>query len=168
MSTVVAGSLFIVLLMVVIFSSLSVGIKTQYGFAVAYQTAEEKSTGIRNTAISLAGSAMSQSNSQINANLTNTGAKPIRLYKGVDVIVDYKRANGDLVKTRLTYVSSNPAAGQWSVASITPNQYNPGVLDPQEVANLEMHINPPIKNSTTGVLRVGTDAGAVAQVFFYG
>lgn len=60
-----------------------------------------------------------------------------------------------------------PAAGMWTIASITPDVVNPGIIDPGETAVLEATTRYDVYAGPGGYLQVivSTDSGAVATKY---
>ncbi|MBI4311450.1 MAG: hypothetical protein HY681_06680, partial [Chloroflexi bacterium] len=156
----------IVLLLLVYLGLLDAGTKVQQGFATAYQVSEETTDAGRNTAMSLSSVTVTAGGGRVDANLTNTGAKVIRLYGKVDLVVDYTDGSSVRRIKRLPYHASPQGANEWTYTGISPDSRNPDLLDPQEVAALRVDLTPSMKSATSGVLTITTDGGAMARSTF--
>lgn len=69
-----------------------------------------------------------------------SGGTLISAYTRMDVIVEYHTLAGTRVVASLDYVGGAPGAGQWTVASITPDIFDPRVINPGERAVLQLRL----------------------------
>lgn len=95
--------------------------------------------------------------------LTNTGNTILWNYQKFDVIVTYQQNGGGnpILTEVLTYSSScsGLTTDHWCISSITNDLSHPGVLDPGEIANIEIKVSQQTKNGGNFVLTFATDNG---------
>ena len=94
------------------------------------------------------------SGSSLTVDVDNTGNASILDYNSMDFIVSYLQGAGPGTPevSRLTYVTSTPASGQWTDMSRTPDIYQTGTWNPGEVIKLDANLpNAP----TTGLPQTG-------------
>lgn len=121
-----------------------------------------RSEGLRaRTSISV--TQLTTSGTTLTVTLLNAGSTDISGFSQMDVVVNYTQATGQGV-TRLTYKAANPAAGQWTVQSISP-QPVPGDWQPSASLVLTV-VLPGAKSSGTGTIVIGTPNGVTTSAFF--
>ena len=118
--------------------------------------------------ISILSTSASDSGAGTNITLTvlNSGRTSIGGYEDMDVIVWYTRPNGDGRVLRLERTTGTPADDQWSLSSISPDSFNPGIWDPEETATLQLRVSPPVKRGTYAVVAVVTPRGVADYAYF--
>jgi len=120
------------------------------------------------TAVSITSLSESQNaaGSDVTVVLKNSGAFSISQFSRMDVLVRYTTDPGALAIKRLSYVTGTPPANQWSlcsgsplVCSISPDTYNPNILDSDESATLTLRLEPQVKAATALTVVVVTPNG---------
>jgi archaeal flagellar protein FlaF len=95
--------------------------------------------------------------------VTNTGNTILWNYKKFDVIITYQQnGNGNTILTEaLQY--SNSCTGldsdHWCISSITNDLTHPGMLDPNEIINVEAKVLQATLTNGNFILNFGTDNG---------
>lgn len=92
----------------------------------------------------------------------NTGSVAISDFAHVDFYVDYVTSGGSAASTRLTRTLGTPGANQWRLVSISPDVFQPGIVDPGETATLEGVLSPTMLNPSTGAVAIATPKGVAA------
>ena len=106
---------------------------------------------------------VSVSAADINATVNNTGEEKIREFSKMDVIVTYYSSQGREVRW-LPYTRSVPPANDtWTVVGISPDEMNPGILDPGEALSVWIRLSSPPEG---GWLVVVTPNGVGASSYF--
>ncbi|WP_048163214.1 hypothetical protein [Methanosarcina sp. 1.H.A.2.2] len=102
--------------------------------------------------------------------LENTGHEKLRDYPSMDVFVRYYSPSGILeLPGRLQYTESSPSDDEWTVAGISPDNINPGVLDPDEKLSIWIKVSRPVKTgSQNNWLQVTTPNGVSTSKYFDG
>ncbi len=102
--------------------------------------------------------------------LENTGHEKLRDYPNMDLFVRYYSSSNTLeLPGRLRYTESSPSGDEWTVAGISPDNINPGVLDPDENLNIWIKVDKPVKTgSQNNWLQVTTPNGVSTSKYFEG
>lgn len=99
----------------------------------------------------------------------NTGLVTVVNRQQMDVIVRYIEPNGTLNIKWLPYVASDPPGNdQWTIVSISPDAFNPGLWDPGERATLKLIVAPPIQIASVATVVIATPNGVSDSVSFTG
>lgn len=165
MSNVIAGALVLALILVVVFGTSQAQLAGQQAMTAAQEVASARDRILRDTSFTMSNSSTDGTGAQVTLDLANTGATILNLAEGTDLVVNYTQPSGTRVIARLNYATV-PSSNEWTVSSITPDTYNPWLLDPAETAHLTVKLSPPIKNGTTGVIRIAVANGTAAQTNF--
>ncbi len=158
MSVVIASALLIgtlILSALPLMSSL-VGTSFAQGDALG-DMAETRGQRLR-TSI-LVTSASTADGTTINVQATNNGSVSIVSKAAMDVIIEYTSAPGTEIAQRLTYNAVAAGANEWTMTSISPDVFNPGLWDPGEQAAFELQISPAMKTSSSASVVVVTPNG---------
>lgn len=167
MSSLVAGTMFLALYLVVVFIGLDLGLRVQDEFGESQNITSAKDHETRNTLVSLTNGSTATPGTTVTADLTNTGAIAIELLDGIDVLVDYETASSVRQLRRLTYTAIDPPGNnEWTYTAITPDTQNPNLLDPEEVASIKVTLSPAIGSGKIGALRIATAKGGLGQTTY--
>ena len=95
--------------------------------------------------------------------VTNTGNTILWNYKKFDVIITYQQNGGgnSILTEALQYSSSCSGLGtdQWCISSITNDLTHPGMLDPNEIVNIQAKVLQSTLTNGNFILNFGTDNG---------
>jgi archaeal flagellar protein FlaF len=95
--------------------------------------------------------------------VTNTGNTILWNYQKFDVIVTYQQnGGGNPILTEVLQYSSSCAgltADHWCISSITNDLTHPGMLDPNESANIQAEVLQSTLTNGNFILNFGTDNG---------
>jgi hypothetical protein len=87
----------------------------------------------------------------------------------MDVIGRYIEPSGTLHIQRFPYVASDPPGNdQWTIASISPDAFNPGLWDPGERATFKLKVSPPIQIGSVATVVLATPNGVSDSISFTG
>ena len=108
-----------------------------------------------------------EGDSPITVRVDNIGDTAIVKAAQMDVFMRYipETGNDPLVK-RLTHVAGSPNDNQWSIVSISPDTFNPGLWDPGEQAELELNPVPNANEGSTHTVVVATPEGVSDSTSF--
>lgn len=118
--------------------------------------------------------AVQASSGEVNVAVQNTGRIQLLNFSEWDVFVHYYSQTGTYSIRQPAYTASTPpGANEWTVSQIYTDQtqtqkevFQPGILDPGEVADLQMDLSPAPGAGTTGWIVISTDDGVTASVQF--
>lgn len=95
----------------------------------------------------------------------NPGATTLIDRDEMDLIVSYTAPDGTATVTRLTYVdSASPGDNQWTISTIEPDTFNPGLWDPSETATIKARVAPPFKTAGVATIIIGAPNGVTTSV----
>jgi len=106
--------------------------------------------------------------------LQNTGRTHLLNYEKWDIFVQYYEQSGTYHIQRLEFDSSSePGINRWSIDQIFASSslsqtevFQPGILDPCEVARIVINLSPAPASSVPGWVVISTANGIVASVQF--
>jgi hypothetical protein len=99
----------------------------------------------------------------------NTGLVTVVRRQQMDVIVKYIGPDGTLHLKWLPYVASDPPGNdQWTIASISPDAFNPGLWDPGERATFKLKVSPVIPIGNVATVLIATPNGVSDSISFTG
>lgn len=99
----------------------------------------------------------------------NTGLVTVVKRQQTDVIVRYIEPNGTLNIKWLAYTPSDPPGNdQWTIASISPDTFNPGLWDPGERATIKLKVAPSVQNGSVATVVLATPNGVSNSISFTG
>lgn len=105
--------------------------------------------------------------SVLHATVQNRGATSVDRFEGMHILVLYTDTSGQEVINRLIYVDhSLSSTNQWSIQSILPDTFEPGILNPGERAILRLVLEPTANLGTYGTLHISTNNGVTTSGVF--
>lgn len=96
----------------------------------------------------------------------NTGEVAVSDFDEMDLLVQYTTPPDATVVVRLPFVATGPGNNEWTVASISPDTFHPGIWDPGETATVSLRLVPPSKAGTYGTVAVVLTKGASDSAYF--
>ncbi|MGD0115157.1 MAG: hypothetical protein ABSC13_04025 [Dehalococcoidia bacterium] len=103
------------------------------------------------------------SHANIAVQLRNDGQTTVADFGRMDVVVQYFSESGTRYVQWVPFTSGALQSNTWAVTSILDDYVNPGVLDPGEILQLEIRINPPMGTGTNGWIIVSTENGVTVS-----
>jgi len=168
METVISALIVIALLVITVLGLAQASLSAQAGIAQASSAMQERvSQRARTNIVPLNVQAMPQDApaDTVQITLKNTGSTKLADFTQWDVILQYSDGTNNQVKWF-------PGSDSWSstiytsAAALTPEAYNPGILDPGEEMIATLTVNPPIGTSTTNQVVISTPNGIIATAVF--
>ena len=99
--------------------------------------------------------------------LRNDGQTRLAAFDRLDVLITYYTSATTRVSLWLPYTASNPpAANNWTVASISSDAYDPGILNPGETAEVVIELSPSVYQNTTNLFVISSEAGVSVSAPF--
>lgn len=99
--------------------------------------------------------------------LTNTGHTKLADYEQWDMIVQYYDAGGDYHVTWVPFLEgASPALNTWSVVDISPDVFDPGILNPEETVVVEFKVFPAVGVGWTNRAALGPANGMGLTALF--
>jgi hypothetical protein len=98
--------------------------------------------------------------------LRNDGQTRVATWAAVDVIVTYFTDSTTRTAQWMAYAPAAPAAGEWTVSSISQDTFEPGILNPGETATLTVELSPAAATGHTHEVVIATESGISATALF--
>ena len=166
----------IILMTVVLYASLTLShtyFTTQDRLMVSEQALQERTLERMKTDLEIVGMQTKSSGSVIELTVRNSGNIKLADFEKWDVIVEYYQANGDLVMTWAPYTAGSPGNNEWTVAGIyanavamTPEAFEPDILNPDEEMIVQIRVLPPVGPDTTNRATIGVPNGDTVSTLF--
>ena len=175
MSIAISGTFVMVVFLLVSMLTYEAILGTTATQGTSLQEASEARLAQVGATISIASTSAADSGDGTNVTvlIDNSGAISYGQIADMDVLTKYTNSTGDLEIKRLDYVckqlcgdSTDPAANQWTVSSISPDSYNPKMWDPDERATVFLRLSPLVKASTSGTVVVAVPGGVSDSAYF--
>jgi hypothetical protein len=107
--------------------------------------------------------------------LRNNGQTKLGSFNKWDIIVHYRGSSGLDYVTWLPYTESSPGNNQWNVrgiymdsSSMTPEVFEPGLLNPDEEMLIGCKLSPPVGPDTVNLVCISTSNGVTTSKPFSG
>ena len=127
------------------------------GAAESLQKAAERRTERVETLVSINSAKQGEPHcANFTVEVDNPGQTSVADFSEMDFVAEYTGRDATNQATHLQYVSSIPAANQWTLSSITPDTLNPNTWDPEEKATFSFKLAPAMDAATPGSLTIGT------------
>jgi archaellum component FlaF (FlaF/FlaG flagellin family) len=105
------------------------------------------------------------SKANVTVRLRNDGQTKIADYARMDVLVQYFSESGERYVRWIPYTAGALESNTWTVESISNDTFEPNVLNPGEILEMHIRINPPVGAGTTGWIIVSTENGVTATAY---
>jgi len=122
----------------------------------------EKST----TDLAVTDAAVDPTGQYVNITLLNEGSTRIGKIADLDIIVSYFTSPSGQANVWLPFDDTGLTANSWSVVAILNDDYEPGILNPGESAQLLLNLNPGVAVGPTNSLVISTEIGATTAASF--
>ncbi len=143
---------------------------------VAWEVMVDRNTERQRTELMLLTADLVATSTDVDVSLRNSGQTLLRDFEHWDVTMQYyaTSSNQNLELLYVPYVAtSTPSSGEWtvediylSVASSTPEVYDPDVLNPGEELVVRIKIDPTIPTSTDNLITISTPNGVTISAPF--
>jgi len=103
--------------------------------------------------------------------LRNDGQTSVGLWGAMDLIVTYSDSTLPTPVRRsayLAYTEGVLADNTWTVASISPDVFEPGILNSGETATLTVQVSPAVGLATSNVIVISAENGITVSALFAG
>jgi len=144
--------------------------------SASWQQAEKRMGEVRRTDVDSVSVVLQPGNTVLDITLGNQGEVALNDFPRWDVVVQYRGADDNYYIKRLPHTSADPPGdNQWTVTGIfldaqasNPEIFEPGILNPEEEAVLQIKLNPVVKSGSTNRVNVTTPNGVVTAMTFNG
>lgn len=102
----------------------------------------------------------------VSVTLLNDGSTRVGRVEDLDVIVSYFTSPGGQASAWLPFDATGLTTNSWSLVTILNDDYEPGILNPGESAELLLNLNPGVAVGPTNSLVISTEIGATTAASF--
>ena len=143
--------------------------------SASWLQAEDRMGEIRRTALTLVVVSVQPGGILVDITLGNQGEVALNDFGRWDVVIQYTGSDNNYYIKRLPYTAGALGDNQWTVTGIfldaqtsDPEIFDPGILNPDEDAVLQVKLNPGVKSASTNLISVVTHNGIVTEIIFNG
>ncbi len=165
----------VVIIFIVLFAVLSLSYATfssQEMMAVSWQAMQARQDTLSRTQLTPVSAQIVSGGTEIQWSIRNSGQTRLADFQRWDAILQYTD-NGSPSSHHINWLahSTSPLSpGQWQISdirvdAITPETYEPGILNPGEIVTVVMPVLPPIAPGSTIQLTLATDQGVSVNAF---
>lgn len=131
----------------------------------SWQVMEERLGDQAHTRLTAVETRIDESKANITVMIRNDGQTKTADYARMDVVVQYFSESGNRYVRWVPYTAGALQSNTWTVASIANDAFEPDVLNPGEVMELQIRVNPPLGAGTTGWVIVATENGVTVSAY---
>lgn len=131
----------------------------------ASSTSSDIDNSILKTNIAMSTFSAASGSSMMNFTITNSGTEKLWNYDKFNLIITYPTGVATNKTESFTYQSgacSSPPAGKWCIVSITSDNFDPGILNTDEVLNGRAKSSTTLSSGTAYAV-ISTDNGVTAS-----
>lgn len=134
--------------------------------ATSWKAMAESADERHRSRLEAAGSTVDFAGTGVTVDVLNAGGVPIMFFDRMDVIVEYTTTLGVREIVSLEYVAAVPAAGQWTVTAISPDAYDPRIVNPGESMEISIRLANAVQVAAVNRATIATPSGASVSVAF--
>jgi archaellum component FlaF (FlaF/FlaG flagellin family) len=131
----------------------------------SWQVMEERLGDQMHTRLTAVETRIDESKANITVRIRNDGQTKTADYARMDVVVQYFSESGSRYVRWIPYTSGALQSNTWTVASISNDVFEPSILNPGEVMEMQIRVNPPLGAGTTGWVVVATENGVTVSAY---
>jgi archaellum component FlaF (FlaF/FlaG flagellin family) len=131
----------------------------------SWQVMEERLGDQMHTRLTAVETRIDESKANITVRIRNDGQTKTADYARMDVVVQYFSESGSRYVRWIPYTSGALQSNTWTVASISDDVFEPSILNPGEVMEMQIRVNPPLGAGTTGWVVVATENGVTVSAY---
>ena len=147
---------------------------TQDVLLVATQEMTARNQEQTHTALTLIAAATKNAGANVELTFRNTGSAKLADFEQWDVVVQYYTVQDDYLIKWIPYAeSANPGDNKWGVggiyltaATLTPEVYEPGILNPGEELVMRLKLFPIVGTKTTNLVTIAVANGVSQAAIF--
>jgi archaellum component FlaF (FlaF/FlaG flagellin family) len=131
----------------------------------SWQSMQQRLGDQVHTQLTVVETSIDGSKANITARIRNDGQTKMADYARMDVVVQYFSESGTRYARWVPYTSGALQSNTWTVTSIENDVFEPDVLNPGEVLEMQVRLNPPLGTGTTGWVIVATENGVTVSAY---
>ncbi|MCA9831665.1 MAG: hypothetical protein R3B97_12190 [Dehalococcoidia bacterium] len=134
--------------------------------ATSWKAMAESADRRHSSRLESSGSAVDFAGTGVTIDVVNAGGTAIMFFDRMDVIVEYTTTLGVREIVSLEYVAAVPAADQWTVTAISPDAYDPRIVNPGETMELSLRLANALEVGAINRATIAVPSGAAVSVSF--
>ena len=173
MENILTAFIIITLILFAVLTTFNGYLEAQESLRVGWQEVQTRMREQMHTDLTPLIATSQSSGSVVELTLRNDGDTRLMDFHTWDVIVQYYTAPGSYRIEWITPMSGEPGNGEWSVigiysdaAAVTPEFYEPGILNPGEEMLIRLRLLPPVGPNTTNLVNITTGNGVGTSMHF--
>lgn len=131
----------------------------------SWQVMEERLSDQTHTQFSVTQTSIDEGKANITVMLRNDGQTKAVDYSRMDVVVEYFSETGTRYVGWIPYVTGSLQSNTWTVISISNDAFEPDVLNPGEIMEMQIRVNPPLGPGTTGWVIIAAENGVTVSAY---
>ena len=132
----------------------------------SWQVMEQRLSDQAHTELTVVQTRVDNPRVNITVTLRNDGQTQIADFARMDVVVQYFSGPGTRNDRWIPYTAGALQSNTWTVASFTNDVFEPRVLNPGESMDIQIRVNPAVRNNTTGWVIIATKNGVAVSAYF--
>ena len=172
METALAALIIITLILVGVLTLAQGYLVANEQMAMAWRSMEERAGDRARTGLQAVGACAVDGGEIVELTVRNSGSTKLSDLSDWDVMLQY--GTSEVLCTRwFPYVATEPGDNQWSMVGIytdaerrTPEQLDPGILNPGEEMVLRVRVSPAVSSGTQNEAAVATPNGVSTAIAF--
>lgn len=129
----------------------------------SWQVMEERLEERVRTELTTVETLVDGSYANITVRVRNDGQTPVADWARMDVVVQYFSESGTRYVRWIPYTSGALQSNTWTLVNIENDTFEPGVLNPGEIAEIRIRINPLMGTGTSGWVIISTENGVTVS-----
>jgi archaellum component FlaF (FlaF/FlaG flagellin family) len=129
----------------------------------SWQVMEQRLEERVRTQLTAVSSSVDESHANVTLRLRNDGQTAVADFARMDVVIQYFSESGTRYARWIPFTSGALQSNTWRMESISGDTFEPGVLNPGEVLEIQIRINPPMGTGTSGWVVVSTENGVTVS-----
>jgi archaellum component FlaF (FlaF/FlaG flagellin family) len=129
----------------------------------SWQVMEQRLEERVRTQLTAVSATVDESYTNVTLQLRNDGQTPVADYARMDVVIQYFSESGTRYARWIPFTTGELQSNTWKVESIENDAFEPGVLNPGEVLEIHIRINPAMGAGTSGWVIVSTENGVTVS-----
>jgi archaellum component FlaF (FlaF/FlaG flagellin family) len=131
----------------------------------SWQVMEARLSDQAHTQYSIVDTQIDGGKANITVMLRNDGQTKAADYSRMDVVVEYFSETGTRYVSWMPCVTGSLQSNTWKVISISDDAFEPNVLNPGEVMEMQIRVNPPLGTGTTGWVIIAAENGVTVSAY---
>jgi archaellum component FlaF (FlaF/FlaG flagellin family) len=141
-------------------------LQTYDQLGISLRTMESRLAEKSTTDLAVTEATVDPTGEYVTVTLLNEGSTRIGKVEDLDVIVSYFTSLSGQTNVWLPFDDTGLATNSWTLVTILNDDYEPGILNPGESAQLLLNLNPGVAVGPTNSLVISTEIGATTAASF--